>query len=183
MRKAILAACMAMVVASVAVAQQVTPNIDVGTKHARLNGRLDTDTPLNFRYSLGIGGGYFVMDQLEVGGVFAITGDDASTTLGLGAFAQYYFDLGSAWVPFVAGGLSYEGTELDDQYFNIDNELDYKAPVFTLGGGVLWFLRDEVAISVRGDYGLAGGDLYIDQDGNKQDSNFVGRLGLHYYWD
>jgi opacity protein-like surface antigen len=183
MKKVILAIGIVSVVAAMASAADVTPNLDQGTKEMRLYGMYDNNTPLNYQLDLLFGFGYFVRDNIEVGGVLGYQVNDLASTYELGAVGEYNFDLDSSWVPFLLGGLLWAGTEADDKVFNDPHDIDAEAFVGRLGGGVKYFIRDSLAISLQLNYDLASEGLYPDEDGNLDKDSVKTRLGLRFYWD
>ena len=183
MKTVILTTVIGFAVAAAAFAADVTPNIDEGTKELRLNGALDTDTPLDYEYTIGGAFGLFVMDGLEVGIGGHARGNDLATHFELGGFVEYCFDTDSAMVPFIFAGGYYAGVELDDDYYNKSDETDFDTAVGKAGAGIAYFLRDAVAVELRGIYSFAADDLYVDQDGNREDTNLTTALGIRFYWD
>jgi opacity protein-like surface antigen len=180
-----VAIVMAMVIglAGSVFAQGVTPNIDAGTKEIRLHGSYDGDTPLDYEVSLGGAYGYFFCDGLEVALEMAVHDNDLLTLFEVGAVVECNFATGSAWVPFVGLGAFYVGAEANDDYYNDAGSVDADTSVAKAMAGVKYFIRDDVAISLRADYSVAADDLYVDEDGNQEDSNFKTVLALRFYWD
>ena len=183
MRILSIATALILLLTGSAFAADVTPNLDKGTKTLNLHGRLDTDTPADFEYSLGTGIGYFFWDNLELGAGFFTRGNDIFTRYDLGVYGQYNIKTGSQWVPFVRLGGFYAGMEIDDEIYNKSDETDFDTAIGRLGGGIAWFLRDGIAIEASVHYNWASDHLWVDQDGNRKDSNVTGILGLRYYWD
>jgi hypothetical protein len=163
-------------------AADVTPMLDKGTKTLQLSGSLDTDTPNDFDWTLGAQFGYFFWDNFELGFAAAGGGNDLTKNYDLGLYGQYNIATGSAWVPFLFLGGYYAGAEVDDEIYNVTDKADFDTAVGKVGGGIAWFLRDGIAIDARVLYNWAADDLWVDQDGNAQDSNVEGLLGLRFYW-
>lgn len=183
MRILSIAAVLLLLVTGSAFAQDATPNLDKGTKTLSLAGRLDTDTPVDFQYNLALGLGYFFIDNLEAGLGVSLGGNDFWDRYELGVYGQYNFNLGSPFVPFLRLGAYYSGVEVDDDIFNLADETDFDTAVGKAGAGVAWFLRDNIAIDARVVYSVASDALWVDQDGNDEDSNVTGMLGLRFYFD
>ena len=183
MRILSIATALIFLVSGSAFAADVTPNIDKGTKTIRLAGRIDTDTPLDYNYAIGAGFGYFVTDGFELGLGGLLRGNDLYTNYDFGVYGQYNIKTGSAFVPFGFLGLYYAGIEVDDDYYNRGGETDFDTAVGKIGAGVAYFVRDNISIEASGVYNWANDPLWIDQDGNVQDSNFQWLLGLRFYWD
>jgi opacity protein-like surface antigen len=164
--------------------QGITPNIDAGTKEIRLHGSYDGDTPLDYELSLGGAYGYFFCDGLELALELAVENNDLLTLFEVGAVVEYNLATGGPWVPYVGLGAFYVGAEADDDYYNDpDSGLDADTGVAKAMAGVKYFIRNDIAISVRADYSVAADDLYVDEDGKQDDSNFKTVLALRYYWD
>lgn len=181
MRILSIAAVVVLLLTSSAFAQ-VTPNIDKGTKTFGLHGSLDTDTPQDFAWTLDFGLGYFVIDGLELGAAVASSGNDLWNRYDVGLYGQYNINTGSQWVPFLFLGAYYSGVEVDDEVFNVASETDFDTAVGKLGGGLSWFLTENIALDCRILYAWANDPLWVNQDGETQDSNVEGLLGFRYYW-
>ena len=160
----------------------VTPNMDAGTKALRLHGSFDNDHPLDYEVKVGAGYGYFFADNLEIALEVALTANDLITFYEIGGFAEYNFAGESPWVPFIGIGGFYVGAEVDDDYYN-KSGADADTAVGKLGAGVKYFIRNDVAVSLRANYSFAADDLYTDDDGNAQDTNLTTVLGLRIYFD
>ena len=185
MYKAIITTTMVLTLACVSFAQEdITPNLNEGTKELRLNGSYDGDAPLDYELTLGAAYGYFFMDNLEIAVEGAVQDNDVITIFELGAAIEYNFPLGGAWVPYIGVGGFYAAAEVDDDIYNDpDSGVDADTGVGKAVAGVKYFIRDDVAISLRADYSYAADDIYVDEDGNVEDTNFKTLLGLRFYWD
>lgn len=158
---------------------QVTPNLDQGTKSLQMSGSLDTDHPLDTQVTFEIGYGYFVMDGLQIGAVGGIQDNDLITTYELGAAAEYNFLMDSQLVPFVGAGILWAGAEVDTAGPNPDED----GAVGRLSAGVKYFIRDSVGIALDGAYDIASEDIFTNQDGDQEDTNFQVLLGIRFYFD
>ena len=180
MKRVAMVVAMAMAVVGSVFAQEIVPNIDEGTKELRISGSYDADTPLDHELSVGGGFGYFFRDGLEVALEMALQDNDLLTLIEVGAFVEYNFETGSAWVPFIGLGGFYIHADADGD-FSDDSDAD--TGVGKAGAGVKYFIRDDIAISLRADYSFAADDVYIDDDGDLDDTNFKTVLALRVYWD
>ena len=63
-------------------------NQDMGTYELQLNGLIDPDTFAGGEVDLDVGLGYFVQDDIEVGGLLSFSDNDAIQTLGLAGFGE-----------------------------------------------------------------------------------------------
>ena len=65
-----------------------------------------------------------------------------------------------------------------------NSNVDTDAAVFSVGGGVKYFIRDEVALAVNGSYLVATDDLFVDnEDGEVQDDEFRVLFSVRFYFD
>jgi hypothetical protein len=162
---------------------QVQPNLDQGTHQLEVYGSYDNNSVADYQLNLGVGYGIFVSDNVEVGGVFGWEKSDLSDSLELGIVARYYFNTGSAWIPFLALGGLYKAIEVDDDVYNDPNHSDLDAWVGRFGGGVSYFFTNDVALSMSINYDFASDNLYYNGDGDFDDYNLSGVLGLQFYFN
>ncbi len=178
MRKMIIMTAIAMM-ASGAVAQ-ITPNLDQGTKSLQLSGSLDTDHPLDTQVTFQIGYGYFIQDAVQIAALGGVTDNDLVTTYELGAAAEYNFLTETVWVPFVGAGILWKGAEVDT---GDGDDPNHDGVVGRLLAGVKYFIDDNVGITLDGAYDIASEDIYTNQDGEREDTNFQVLLGIRFYFD
>ena len=96
----------------------------------------------------------------------------------LGARAEYNLVLDSALVPFLGAGAVWADTEADD------SDIDTDAAVFSVGGGVKYFIRDDVALAANGSYLLATDDLFVDaEDEEVEDDDIRILFSVRCYFD
>jgi hypothetical protein len=167
-----------LVLAGSVLAQGPAPLLSRGTQELALSGLLDFenrgDTTLDLigRY------GYFLRDNLEVGGVAAFSGNfDDAFRYGLGGFAEYHFPqlLTESVVPYLGADvlLSFVDTDFGD---------DNAALTFEPRAGLKWFIRDYFALETHVFVAIATDDLY-QNDRDDLDSYDVGlRLGIRVYF-
>jgi hypothetical protein len=156
-------------------ANGVTPNLDKGTKILEGAGRIDVmgdDLQIQLAY------GQCVADGIEVAVVAGLRDNDQYMSTELGARAEYNLILDSALVPFLNAGVVWADAEADD----ID--LDTDAAVFSVGGGLKYFIRDDVALAVNGSYLVATDDIFVDsEDEELQDDEFRILFSVRFYFD
>ena len=122
--------------------------------------------------------GQFVADGIELGLVAALRDNDEYMSTELGVRAEYNLVRDSALVPFLGAGVIWADAEADD------SDLDTDAAIFSVGGGVKYFIRDDVALAVNGSYLLASDDIFVDtEDGEVQDDELRILFGLRFYFD
>lgn len=153
----------------------VTPNLDKGTKTLEGAGYIDVmadDVQLQLAY------GQFVADGVELALVAGLRDNDAYMSTELGVRAEYNLVLGSAFVPFLNAGVVWADVESDA------NNIDTDAAVFSVGAGVKYFIRDNVALAVNGSYLWATDDIFVDnEDGEVNDDEFRILFSVRFYFD
>lgn len=153
----------------------VTPNLDKGTKILEGSGVINV---MGDELQIQLAYGRLVADGLEVALIAGLRDNDAYMSTELGVRTEYNFILDSALVPFVGAGISWADAEADD------SGIDTDAAVFSAGGGVKYFIRDDVAIGVDGNYLIATDDIFVDsEDGEVNDDEFRILLSVRYYFD
>ena len=141
--------------------------IEIGLNGAldfeNFNGKVQTANQLSL--------GYFVIDDVQVGGIaeFACEGSDIGW--GLGPYAEVNFDLDSAVVPYVALRLTANFGNL----YRSDHLLAEGA------GGLKFFLTESVALAAELYYDLASKNIY-NNNGRDQSSDFGMHFGVRSYF-
>ena len=153
----------------------VTPNLDKGTRVLEGAGVVNVmgdDIQLQLAY------GRFVADGVEVALVAGLRDNDAYMSTELGVRAEYNFVGDSALVPFLGAGAVWADAEADD------SGIDADAAVFSVGGGVKYFIRDDVALAVDGSYLVATDDIFVDSEDNEiQDDEARILFSVRFYFD
>ena len=178
-KKCLLFAVVAMLAGSAFAADRdssgVTPNLDKGTKVLEGAGRADV---MADELQIQLAYGRLVADGIEVAAVAGLRDDESYMSTELGGRAEYNFLFNSPIVPFLGAGVSWVSAEADD------SDLDTDAAVFSVGGGLKYFIRDEVALAVSGSYLFATDDIFVDSDdGELQDDEFRILFGVRFYFD
>lgn len=134
-----------------------------GLDFENFNGKVQTDNQLNL--------GYFVVDDVQVGGIakFACEGSDIGW--GLGPYGEVNFDLDSLAVPYVALRLT---ANFGNLYVS-DHLLAEGA------GGVKFFLSEWVALAAEFFYDLASKNVF-NNNGREQSSDFGLHFGVRSYF-
>lgn len=117
-------------------------------------GNIEVDVPggteIDVRnLQLEASGAYFVIDQLALGVVLGAgstateTGpaENAVRNIAIGPFARYYFN-DSDWKPFAQTSIQFGTGSTETNNF----EQDFRTLAFLLGGGVTYFITDNVGI-------------------------------------
>jgi hypothetical protein len=177
--KPLLFAVAAMLAGSAFAAEKqssgVTPNLDKGTKVLEGAGYIDV---MGDEIQIQLAYGQFVADGIEVALVAGLLDNDRYMSTELGVRSEYNLVLDSALVPFLGAGVVWADAEADD------SDLDTDAAVASVGGGVKYFIRDDVALAVNGSYLVATDDIFVDSDdGELQDDEFRILFSVRFYFD
>lgn len=153
----------------------VTPNLDKGTKVLEGAGYIDLMADeLQFQLAYG----QFFADGIEVAVVAGLRDSDRYMSTELGVRAEYNLVRNSALVPFLGAGVVWADVEADD------SDIETDAAVFSVGGGVKYFIRDDVALAVNGSYLFATDDIFVDyEDGEVEDDDFRILFSVRFYFD
>lgn len=153
----------------------VTPNLDKGTKALEGSGfvnAMSDDLQIQLAY------GQFVADGVEVGLLAGLRDNDAYMSTELGVRTEYNFSRDSALIPFLSAGITWVDAEADE------NNVDTDAALFSVGGGVKYFMSDDVAFAVDGSYLTATDDIFVDSDeGEVEGEELRFLFSLRFYFD
>ena len=153
----------------------VTPNLDKGTKVLEGAGYLNV---MGDELQIQLAYGQLVADGLEVALVAGLLDNDRYMSTELGVRAEYNLVRDSALVPFVNAGVVWAAVEADE------SNLDTDAAVASVGAGVKYFIRDDVALALNGSYLLATDDIFVDSDdGELNDDEFRILFSVRFYFD
>lgn len=178
MKKSVAVLAMVAMMAGLGFAQdEVTPNLNAGTKVIEGSGYIDGDTPLGTDYNVELGFGYFFIDNLEVGLLGGYRDNDEFSLYNFGVRAEYNIDLDMPLVPFVGVAGLWAGAEADR------SDRDEDTAVARVSAGVKYFIDDNVALTFSAVWDKAADDIYFDEDGDAQDDNFKGLFGIRFYFD
>lgn len=115
--------------------------------------------------------GYFVIDDVQVGGLANFACEGSDTGWGLGPYGEVNFDLESPVVPYVALRIT---ANFGDYYLS-DHLLAEGA------GGLKFFLSEHVALAAELYYDLASKDVF-NNNGRDQSSDFGLHFGVRSYF-
>jgi hypothetical protein len=122
--------------------------------------------------------GQFFADGIEVTLVAGLLDNDQYMSTELGVRTEYNLVLDSPLVPFLSAGVVWADAESDE------SGLDTDAAVVSAGGGVKYFIRDDVALALNGSYLVATDDIFLDsEDGDLQDDEFRILFSVRFYFD
>ena len=143
-----------------------------GTQEFNAEGMFDPTTVNGADFQVKLGYGYFVQDNIEVGGRIGYENNDFVTQFSAGPFAEMNFDLGSEVVPFV-------GAELDFAYGDTAKN-NSSAAALTAYGGAKYFLSENVAIGAKLELCAATDKIYPKKDGADSTDVRV-EFGMSFY--
>lgn len=177
--KLVVFAVAAMVAGSALAAETrssgVTPNLDKGTKVLEGAGQINV---MADEVQLQLAYGQFVADGIEVALLAGLRDNDFYMSTELGVRAEYNLVLDSALVPFLGAGVVWADAEADD------SDIDTDAAVLSIGGGVKYFIRDDVALALDGSYLAATDDIFVDrEDGDAQADEARFLFSVRFYFD
>lgn len=117
-----------------------------------IGGRVDLNTGENStQIRFNPGAGFFVINNLAVGGNFIIdyakAGDLKTTDFGLGPFARYYFSRSNA-KPLLHTAFNYISSKAEGPNTSITNT----GINFLVAGGVALFINENVAVEILAGY-------------------------------
>ena len=154
---------------------RVTPNLDKGTKVLEGSGYLNV---MGDELQIQLAYGQLVANGLEVALVAGLRDSDFYMSTELGVRVEYNLVFGSPLVPFLSAGVVWASVEADD------SDVDTDAAVFSVGGGVKYFIRDNVALAVNGSYLMATDDIFIDsEDGEVNDDELRILFSVRFYFN
>ena len=142
------------------------------TQEFRLDGQFDPSSAGGTTFEAGVTYGYFVADNVEVGGRISYYNDDFAKLFSFGPFVEYNFETGNEFVPFVGASLDYLNGEVAD-----DNN---DALALSGYGGAKFFLSENVAIFARLVLSGATDDVYPNED-DVESTDLHFDFGMSYY--
>jgi opacity protein-like surface antigen len=143
---------------------RVTPNLNKGTKVIEGSGYINLMADeMNIQFSYG----RFVANKWEVALVAGLRDSDRYMSTELGIRTEYNLVRNAAVVPFLSAGVVWADVEADEW------EVDTDAAVFSLGGGVKYFLRNNVALALSASYLVATDDIIVDYEENELEDDDI----------
>lgn len=146
---------------------------------------LDPDNAAgNTEWMVDIGYGYFVMDNVEVGGLFGFEDSDLITQdlmiLRIGAFGEYNWPIeGTMWVPAIGLAVSYADIEIENPTEAANPE--ESALEVTLRPAIKYFISEAIAIDTGVDFRWASEDVYVnDRELDDTDWGISARIRAHF---
>lgn len=178
---AVLATTLVLILSSSAMAQDQALMLQRGTHELALSGVLDFEHRGNTTLNLISRYGYFIQNNLEVGGVAQFAGDfDDSFLYGFGGFAEYHIP---QWIPAMWPRLvPYVGADVLLSFVDSDIEEDNAALAFEPRIGVKWFIQNYFAVESHLFFAVATDDLYQNKSDELDNYDIGLRLGVRVYF-
>ena len=176
----ILAAAVGMVAMMVGVSQAGV--LKEGTQEIQLSGNYDPNAIDDYNYTLKLGYGRFIVDNLEVGVRGLLSGTDHVSLSGIQGLVEYNIPMSDKWGIFVQGTLGGLYGKVEDP--NSGNDADNETVAASVAGGVKYFLTETVAISGDVEYTKCADDVFVDSSDDKLelvDDNVEFNLALRFY--
>jgi hypothetical protein len=149
-----------------------------GTQEIILSGNYDPDAFDDYNYTLRLGYGRFIMDNLEIGVRGLATGTKHVTIDGIQGLIEYNIPMSDKWGFFVQGTVGGLYGKVEDP--NSGNDVDNETVAASVAGGVKYFLTETVAISGDVEYTKCADDVYVEDD-ELVDDNVEFNLALRFY--
>jgi hypothetical protein len=158
-----------------------TPMLDRGTKEFGVAGQIDIPELDELDYDLDGSYGYFFRDGWEAGIELSAADFGGEDRLEITGFTEYNFRREQRWVPFVGGGLGLIAVDFDEDVTVTTPVDDEDGLLFDVEGGVKYFLRPYMALSVSIDFKFATEDVFATDDEIEDNLSSI-RLGMRYYF-
>ena len=142
----------------------VTPNLNKGTRVLEGAGYINL---MADEVQLQLAYGKFVADKWEVSLVAGLRDSDRYMSTELGIRTEYNLVRNSAFVPFLSAGVVWADVEADE--WGVDTD----AAVFSVGSGMKYFLRNDVALALSANYLWATDDIVVDYEDNELEDNDI----------
>jgi len=178
-RKTAVCCAAGLALASAASAQ----NLLKGTKEIGLRGGVDFDTRADTEVNLGFDYGYYIFDQVEIGGFLQVLDNDVVRQWEVSGFVQYDIDLERLWVPYIQGRVGWARGEvtLENEFFGEASE-DNDAVIGTIRPGIRYHFNDYVALDLSADFQAASEDIFDEDGGDVANTQITVNWGIRAYW-
>jgi hypothetical protein len=155
--------------------------LDKGTQELSLSGRLEAPGSGHINYDIDASYGYFIRDGWEVG-VQALAADfGGMDRIEIAGFSEYNFKRRSNMVPYVGGAIGLVSADFGDNVVLSSTLDDNDGLVFDMEGGVKFFVRPYMAISLAIDFKFSTDDVFATKD--SVDDNLTSiKIGMRYYF-
>ena len=170
-----------MAVAIAGTSAQGAALVSRGASEVAIGGKLDFATAAGTDLALDVKYAYFFWDRFSVGTRVTLHNNDAMNHLGIGATAEYNFQLPEGYKPVFGTDLvPYLGVAVDYRHAKLFDEKE-SAMVFGGEGGLKFFLTDMTAVTLSLVGEWATEEIYAD-DLDATDKDLSLRLGMRFYF-
>ena len=153
----------------------VTPNLNKGTKVLEGSGYINL---MADEVNIQLGYGKFVADKWEISLVAGLRDSDRYMSTELGIRTEYNLVRNAAFVPFLSASVVWADVEADEW------DVDTDAAVFSVGGGMKYFLRNDVALALSASYLWATDDIVVDyEDGELEDDDIRVLFSIRFHFN
>ena len=158
-------------------------NLLKGTKEIGLRGGVDFDSSAGTEVNLGFGYGYYIFDQVELGGFLQVLDNDIERQWEVSGFLQYDIDLERLWVPYIQGRVGWARGEVsvEDEFLGEMSE-ENDAVIGTLRPGIRYHFNDYVALDLSADFQAASEDIFSEDEGDVANTQITLNWGIRAYW-
>lgn len=149
--------------------------VEANMMEMRVFGEMDFDSPTgHVETQLDLGLGYFVQDDVQVGGLLGFENKGKDYGFGAGVFSEVIFDLLYHAAPFVGTSIQFRFGD-----FYTSNHL-----LVEFNGGIKVFMTEYMAVSGMVFYNLASDNIYEKRTRDRDDKNDNAgmRVGLSVYF-
>jgi hypothetical protein len=180
----LFAAVLALVcLASPVVAQEsaTTPLLSKGTQELSVSGRLELPESDELDYDIDGSYGYFFRDGWEVGVQVLAADFGGRDRLEISGFTEYNFKRQTNIVPYLGGAIGLVTADFDNDVVLSTTINDDDGLVFDMEGGVKFFVRPYMAVSLAINFKFATDDVFAT-DNSVEDNLTSVKIGMRYYF-
>lgn len=157
------------------------PLLNQGNQELSVSGRLEIVSSDELDYDLEGSYGYFFRDGWEVGAQIVAADFGGRDRLEIAGFTEYNFNRNSNVVPYVGGAIGIVTADFGENIVVGSPLNDDDGLVFDVEGGVKFFIRPYMAISVGISFKFATEDVF--ETFNEIEDNLTSfRIGMRYYY-
>jgi hypothetical protein len=157
------------------------PLLDKGTQELSLSGRLEAPGSGHINYDIDASYGYFFRDGWEIGAQVLAADFGGMDRIEIAGFSEYNFKRQSNIVPYVGGAIGLVSADFGDNLVLSSTLNDNDGLLFDMEGGVKFFVRPYMAISLAIDFKFSTDDVFATKD--SVDDNLTAiKIGMRYYF-
>ena len=170
-------------IASPVIAQEAksTPLLDKGTQELSVSGRIEIPESDQIDYDIDGSYGYFFRDGWEVGIQVLAADFGGQDRLEIAGFTEYNFMRQSNMVPYVGAGIGLISADFSNDVTLSTTLTDDDGLIFDIEGGVKFFVRPNMAISLAIDFKFATEDVFATDESISDNLTNI-KVGMRYYF-